>query len=646
LIINQAPYLRLKMDMRPMLASLGYRYGWALAIFSIATGVRVLVAESWGPPAFVIPLVATLVASWIGGVGPCLLVQTLTLVVEAKWFPRPPSEVSPSLVHRYAGMVAYYVVGLSVAVLSEIAGSAKRRARANAAALRTRQEQLRGTLACMADGVVVTDANGRIVLMNPLAEQLTGWKAEAALGGQATAILALDRGNGPHFVWQVLTSGATLPQVQDDSLRTRRGEIVPISYSAAPLRDPAGAVEGAVVVFRDDSERRRQQQNLLEDAQRKDEFLATLAHELRNPLAPLRTGLDLLKMPEAKPEMQAEVRAMMERQVMHLSRLVDDLLDVSRITRGKLRIQKSRVNVADLVREAADIAMPMMRAAGHGFEQQVEPAMLFVDPHRLTQVLSNLLSNAAKYTTPPGRISICAAVENGEVAIRVRDNGIGIPDDMRERIFDVFTQLDRSIDSRHTGLGIGLTLVKRLVEMHGGSVVVISNQPEPGSTFCVRLPLAESIANDSAPADERNYLTALPKPAGRKVLIVDDNPDALESLRMLISQLGHEVEIGRDGLEALAAVKRFQPEVVVMDLGMPRLNGYDAARAMRSESGGERLLLIATSGWGNEEAQQRSRESGFNHHLVKPIEPAKLHELIQGYPRTTKAAAPVQGGTV
>jgi CheY-like chemotaxis protein len=365
---------------------------------------------------------------------------------------------------------------------------------------------------------------------------------------------------------------------------------------------------------------------------RKDEFLATLAHELRNPLAPISMGLDLLEISSEDRQAIREVCAMMQRQTRHMVRLVDDLLDVSRITRGKLELRRSQVELGDIVRNAVEAARPLIEEAQHQFELRLpeKRILLYADANRLMQVLTNLLNNAAKYTPREGRIELSVEGTITEVVVTVSDSGIGIPTDKQDRVFEMFAQINDSSEYGHTGLGIGLTLVKRLVEMHGGRVEVQSRGHNLGSIFQVRLPVlpeAEVPTNGESTAGYDS-----PAAVKRRVLVVDDNADALESLSRLVTLMGNEVRRAYDGLEAIEVARTFQPDVVLMDLGMPRLNGYEAARRMRQEPWAQKLALVATTGWGQDEDRRRTAEAGFDCHLVKPIEIASLREVLRSFP--------------
>jgi signal transduction histidine kinase/CheY-like chemotaxis protein/PAS domain-containing protein len=366
---------------------------------------------------------------------------------------------------------------------------------------------------------------------------------------------------------------------------------------------------------------------LKESDRRKDEFLAMLAHELRNPLAPIRNAAQIFRARSPLgPELQWATEVI-DRQVDQMTRLIDDLLDVSRITRGKIQLRKERVELAAVVRSAVEASRPFVESGGHELTVTMppEPIELEADLMRLSQVLLNLLNNAVKYTDRGGHIWLRAQREDGLVSIRVKDDGIGIPAEMLPRIFEMFTQVDRSLERSQGGLGIGLTLVQRLVEMHGGTVTAYSAGPGTGSEFVVRLPPA------GEPGEQRPENPALGEAraatSSRRILVVDDNRDSADSLGMLLRMLGNEVRTAHDGMEAVSAEADFQPEVVLLDIGLPKLSGYGAARRIR-EARGDAVVLIAVTGWGQEEDRRRSAEAGFDHHLTKPVDLGTLHELL------------------
>jgi PAS domain S-box-containing protein len=529
-------------------------------------------------------------------------------------------------------LVAFYSVGSIVALLSEAWQAARQRAIAQRDEALSQREQLRATISCVADGVLVTDAAGCVTLMNPIAESLSGWTLDEAKGKPVRDVFAICDEKSQEIVDnpipRVLRDGQALRESMCLMLTTRNDRRLPIAYSAAPIHDARGQITGVVLIFRDETERRRTERALRDGDRRKDEFLATLAHELRNPLAPICMGLELLKISADDRAAGDDIRAMMERQTQQMVRLIDDLLDVSRITRGKLELRRSEVRLADVVQNAVDATRPAIDEAGHQLRVTLpeQPVFLYVDPNRLTQVLSNLLHNAAKYTPPGGHIELSAEARDGEVAVTVSDTGVGITSDMREAIFEMFTQVRGAMESGQKGLGIGLTLVKRLVELHGGIVEVESEGRNLGSRFRVRLPAA--VLADASPAISDDGSCRVPSHTSQRVLVVDDNQDALATLSKLVSCLGNEVVEAHDGLEAIELAERFLPEVVLMDLGMPNLNGFDAAQRIRQEPWGLDMVLIATTGWGQEDDRRRTKEVGFDHHLVKPIEPDALRKLL------------------
>ena len=351
-----------------------------------------------------------------------------------------------------------------------------------------------------------------------------------------------------------------------------------------------------------------------------------LAHELRNPLAPVRNALHVMKQAGIKDAMVERVREVAERQVRHMARLLDDLLDMSRVSRGRIELRRAIVAVASVVHSAVEAARPLIEERGHKLTIALPAGPLWVDadPTRLEQVLTNLLTNAAKYTHPGGRIDLGAEREGDEVVVRVRDTGVGIAPDMLPRIFDLFVQVAHPLDRSQGGVGIGLTLVRRLIELHGGTVEAFSPGLGRGSEFVVRLPAgAEASAAPAGP--DGNRVVAL---TGRRILVADDNQDAADSLALLLTMMGGEVRTAYEGLAALEAAAAFRPDAIVLDIGMPRLNGYEAARCIREQTWGKAPLLIALTGWGQEEDRRQSEEAGFDYHLAKPVEPNVLLRLL------------------
>jgi PAS domain S-box-containing protein len=367
-------------------------------------------------------------------------------------------------------------------------------------------------------------------------------------------------------------------------------------------------------------------QALKEADRRKDEFLAVLAHELRNPLAPVRNAIEILRAAPAKSPQLQWTQDVIDRQVRQLSRLVDDLLDVSRIASGKIELRRERIELATAVNIALESSRPLIERGAHSLTVELPPEPLWVDADRarLAQVLSNLLNNAARYTRAGGHIWLSAGRSGENAVIRVRDNGIGIRPAMLSQIFEMFTQGGSEGPYSQGGLGIGLTLVRRLVELHGGHVEAYSEGIGCGSEFVVTLPLAQVDACLARPAVESR---AAHDAQSRRILVVDDNGDAADSLCMLLKSRGHDVHVAYDGLEAVGAAVTFDPDVVLLDIGLPKLSGYEAARRIR-EARGDGILLVAITGWGQEEDRRRSRDAGFDHHLTKPVDPAAISRLI------------------
>jgi len=387
----------------------------------------------------------------------------------------------------------------------------------------------------------------------------------------------------------------------------------------------ARLLASAVQRQRVEEERRAAAAALSEANHRKDDFLSTLAHELRNPLAPIVNMLAVLNQRDDDVALRARASAIIERQVQHLVRLVDDLLDVARIDHNRLELRRDGVALDDVVRQAVETCRPLLDSLHHELVVSLPPVpvQLDADPVRLAQVLGNLLNNAAKYTAPGGRIELRAERAGDDVVITVRDNGIGIPPEMLEQVFELFRQLDGTLERSHGGLGIGLTLVKRLVAMHGGVVEAASDGAGRGSAFTLRLPIPSRVA----PTAVESRTVAQPS-TPRRILVVDDNVDGAESLAELLRVAGHETQLAHDGREALAVADRFRPDVILLDLGLPGLDGFETCRAVRGLPWGADTSVIALTGWGQEDFRQRSEASGFDAHLVKPVDFHRLNTLI------------------
>jgi PAS domain S-box-containing protein len=492
-------------------------------------------------------------------------------------------------------------------------------------ALRASEQRFRTLAAHAPVGIFLTDREGNCLFVNERWCAMAGLSPEEAQGrGWADALHPDDR----ERVFQEWNDAirAGRPFASEYRFRTPQGKVTWLEGNAIARRDEAGQVTEYIGTLTDITERKEAVEALQEADRRKDEFLALLAHELRNPLAPLRNGLHVMKLASGDADRVARLRDMMDRQLSHMVRLIDDLLDVARISRNKMELRRSRVLLADVVSSAVETARPVLAAAGHELSVSLpqEPVHLDADLTRLAQVFSNLLNNSAKYTERGGRIWLTATLEGDQVAVAVRDTGIGIPAYALPKIFDMFSQVDRSIERSAGGLGIGLALVKGLVEMHGGTVEATSPGQGKGSTFTVRLPVLEEPAEPGTLA-ERGPDSAESK---RRILVVDDNMDAATSMAMMLQLMGNEVRTAHDGLEAVEMAEQFRPQVVLMDIGMPRLNGYESTRRIREQPWGRDMAIIALTGWGQEMDRVRSKEAGCDGHLVKPVNLPELEKLL------------------
>jgi PAS domain S-box-containing protein len=505
--------------------------------------------------------------------------------------------------------------------------------REGAARIEEQRRWLHTTLASIGDAVIATDAKGRITFLNPIAERLTGWSSHEAermpLVDVFNIVNEQTRRPAEDPAGRALASGTIVGLANHTVLISKDGSERPIDDSAAPIRDAEGQIIGVVLVFRDVTERRRTERALLETDRRKDEFLAMLSHELRNPLAPIRNAVQILESDDARGAEGVWARDVISRQVKHMSRVVDDLLDMSRISANKLQIQREDVELAGIVDSAVETSRPLIDEARHRLTIRVpsEPIHLDADPIRLSQVISNLLNNAAHYTKPGGAIALTVEREGSDAIISVKDNGIGISAEMLPRVFEVFAQ-GTSPEPAQSGLGIGLSLARALVTLHGGHIEARSDGIGRGSEFLVRLPI-------TSPGERRPPPETAPSGAGlgksgvrHRVLIADDLRDAADSLAVLLRLSGHDVETAYDGEEALAKAERVRPDVALLDIGMPKLNGYDVARRIRSAPWGEHMLLVALTGWGQATDRRRTAEAGFNQHMTKPVDLADLHKVL------------------
>jgi PAS domain S-box-containing protein len=497
------------------------------------------------------------------------------------------------------------------------------------------EERFRLAIESAPSGMVMVDAGGRIVLVNSQTEKLFGYSREE-LVGQPVELLVPERARQRHATARAgfLQKPETRPMGHGRELFARRkdGSEFPVEIGLNPIETAEGIFAlGAIV---DVTERQRLEREVrlrLEDLavadQRKNEFLAMLSHELRNPLAPMRNAVQLMRTPNIAPEVLDQTHDMLERQLHQMTRLVDDLLDVSRIRRGHVDLRRQTLDITGAVKRGIETAQSVIDAHGHELILSLPdyPLQVDGDPVRLAQVVSNLLTNAAKYTPQPDRIYLTVKREGGEVVLSVRDRGIGIAAEFLPRVFELFQQADSSVARSRGGLGIGLTLVQRLVKMHHGSVTAASGGPDKGSEFTVRLPLSASM-DTSASGSFLIKKAAL----RRRVLVVDDNLDAAESTAMILRLSGHEVRCAYDGYTALEFAALYTPDLILLDIGLPDLTGHEVAKRLRAQPRFQDTTIVAVTGYGQDNDRRRSEEAGITRHMTKPIDPQELTAMIEG----------------
>jgi PAS domain S-box-containing protein len=508
------------------------------------------------------------------------------------------------------------------------------------------------------DCIVSIDHTGIVVEFNAAAERTFGYSRDNVIGRELAAILIPPQYREQHRkgLALYLETGAGPVLNQRLELSAIRADATEFPIELTVIRIPIDGPPLFTAFLRDITERRQAEQalrdsenrerqtanelrqlaaELSEGDHRKNEFLAMLAHELRNPLAPIRNALQIVQLSGEGGETIRSASEMMKRQIAQLVRLVDDLLDVSRISRGKIELRRERVELSSIISQAIETTRPAVECANHQLTVELpsRPIYLDADPVRLAQVFSNLLNNSCKYTEREGQISLAAEVHENEVVISVRDTGVGIPPEALPKIFEMFTQVDRSLERSQGGLGIGLTLVQRIVELHGGSVTATSAGVGRGSEFVVRLP---TVVEQLGQIPKSDISKTTPNPSHR-ILVADDNRDSALSLALLLRMSGNETQLAHDGTAALEAAATFNPEIVLLDIGMPKMNGYEVARKLRETEAGKKMVLIALTGWGREEDRQKSRDAGFDGHLVKPVEHDVLTRLLFELLSTPKA---------
>jgi PAS domain S-box-containing protein len=474
--------------------------------------------------------------------------------------------------------------------------------------------------------IFMLDPEGRVASWNLGAERIIGYTAAEAIGRHFSCFYpaeAAERG-APR---QDLDSAIEHGSIETNGRRVRKdGSRFWANVVITAVYDLDGKLRGFAKVTRDLTER-KQFEELEESRQRTQDFLAMLSHELRNPLAPIKTSVDIMRLRELHDPVVERARDVIERQLQHLTRLIDDLLDVSRITSGRIRLSNEALELGTIIGRAVEAARPVLDSRGHALDikQPAQPVWVRGDLTRLTQVFVNLLNNAAKYTPDGGRIVLEVEPFAHSAAIHIRDNGIGIASELLPRVFDLFTQGHRPLDRSDGGLGVGLALVHRIVSLHGGTVKASSEGSGSGSEFVVTLPLfSEETSMIVAPLLE----PIAPPPRRRRLMVIDDNKDAAESMSMLLELWGHEVVCVYDGRTALEAAAKYHPDAVFLDIGLPGMDGYEIAERLRESPESGRAVLIAITGYGQDEDRRRSRDAGIDHHLVKPVTPETLHKLL------------------
>jgi two-component system CheB/CheR fusion protein len=503
------------------------------------------------------------------------------------------------------------------------------------AALRNERETLQVTLSSIGDAVIVTDANGCITFINPVAEAVLRLPATQVNGRALVDIFRIANEETLEPVEDptplALGDGSAVGQARYTLLVRADGSMIPIDDSTAPILHDGKKI-GAVLTFRDISERRRVEAALRDADRRKNEFLATLAHELRNPLAPIRNALQIMVQSKGDAAKIANLHPIIDRQLRQMVRLIDDLMDLSRITQGRLELRQERVDLDAVIQVAVETTRPLFESKRQQLRIKSPTAPIHVDADmtRLAQVFSNLLNNASKYSPPGTRVSITwERASTGFIVASVTDEGPGIPAEQLTRIFEMFVQGGRP--GAREGLGIGLTLVKRIMALHGGTVEALSGEGH-GSTFRVRLPVSETrtvTTEDAVHADGGG------RQGSARVLIADDNKDAAQTLALMLETEGHEVRVTYDGSEALRVAEQIRPHVALLDIGMPTLDGYEVAQKLRATSWGKALYLVALTGWGQEQDKRRASGAGFNRHLVKPVDPQLLIDLVNHFTQSS-----------
>jgi PAS domain S-box-containing protein len=593
---------------------------------------------------------AVVASAWLGGFYPGLLASVGSLVVTKYLFVAPVHSFAIASKGELVSLVLFFVVAVLLSILSE----AVIRERAANQAWRERyarsETRFRMLAANAPVGIFITDASGACQFVNERWSELTGATAEARLGKSWIEAVHGDDRERVAAEWAARAESGG-EWVSEYRLAAPADRVTWVRGNAVVHHNCAGQASefiGTVVDITDSKRAAEERERLLARAEQarqdaeiasraKDEFLALLSHELRNPLAPIVTALELIRM-QHDAESDGDALAIIDRQVRHLGRLVDDLLDVSRITRGKIELQRDSVLLHDVIDKAIEMASPLIERRQHELVVHRTADRLHVhgDEARLSQVVSNLLTNAARYTHPSGRIVVAAEADGDEVTISVKDNGTGIAPELLPRIFDLFVQgSTQSLDRAEGGLGLGLALVRNLVEMHGGQVAARSDGPGRGSEFIVRLPRLATRSESPRIASART--PSLRSVASGRVLLIDDNVDFIEVLGPLLRAVGYDVTVAHDGPSALSALRRPFPEIALIDIGLPVMDGYEVGIRLRDQVGAN-LRLFAMTGYGQPDDLAKSKRLGFEHHLVKPVDPSLLIAALAAPISTRKAS--------
>jgi PAS domain S-box-containing protein len=488
------------------------------------------------------------------------------------------------------------------------------------------QARLVAIIASSDDAIISLNLDGVVLSWNRGAERMYGYTATEMIGSTTEALIPPDRLDEESAILARIRNGERIEHFQTRRMR-KDGTLLDVSIAVSPIEDSRSRIIAASKITRDITQTKRTEAALRETDRRKDEFLATLAHELRNPLAPIRQAALISESEGATEAQRRWSHGVISRQVQHMSWLLDDLLDISRITRGTLELRLEDTELADILEAAIETARPVIDAKRHRFavEAPDETVQFMADPLRLAQILSNLMTNAAKYPDPDGEIRLCVACDSHHIAFSVKDSGIGIPADALKDIFEMFSQVKSARDRSEGGLGIGLSLTRGLVDLHGGTIEARSPGPGQGSEFIVRLPRRDSRMMPEAALTSGKRGQA----SSRRILIADDNADAAETLAMLLEIEGHQVRVVHDGRAAVSAFADFHPEVALLDIGMPELSGYEVARRVRESHPGRAVTLIALTGWGQDRDKEQALAAGFNHHFTKPVEPGRITDILR-----------------